>query len=73
MKKSVLFDNKGRVNISIALTGFIGLAGLLFVLYVWSNTPQSGINNADVGSPLLMVGVFIIIVLLIGYMIRKAR
>lgn len=60
-------------KISIVVSGILGLAAILFGLYVWVNMPESGIQNPpEIGTPLLYLGIFIVAVILIIAIARAA-
>ena len=67
----MLRNKSGKIGISIVLTGIFGLAGLCFLLYVWSNMPESGIENPEVGTPLLLIGGAIVGIFLLVYILKR--
>jgi len=71
LMREILRNKSGKSGISIVLTGIIGLAGLCFLLYTWSNMPESGIENPEVGTPILLVGVTIVVVFLLVYLKKR--
>ena len=67
----MLRNKSGKIDISIVLTGIIGLAGLCFLLYVFTHMPESGIETPDIGDPLLYIGALIVLVVLIAYILKR--
>jgi len=64
-------NSSGKV--SIVVSGILGLAAILFGLYVWANMPQSEIQNpAEIGTPLLYLGILIVVVVLIIIIAKAA-
>ena len=60
-------------KVVLTLTGIGALAAICFGLYVWSNMPQSGITNPDIGTPLLYVGGFLVIIIAIVALIAASK
>jgi len=68
----MLRNKSGKVGVSLALTGILALAAILFGLYIWSNMPESGIENPEIGDPLLYLGILIVVVFLIIMIVKVA-
>lgn len=64
-------NSSGKV--SIFVSGVLGLAAILFGLYVWANMPESKIQNpSEIGAPLLYLGILIVAIMLIVIVIKAA-
>lgn len=60
-------------KVSIVVSGILGLAAILFSLYVWVNMPQSGIQNpSKVGTPLMVLGTLIVAIIMVIIIAKAA-